>query len=102
MKLSSETHLEICGTCSGSLVHPVEWEPVGTAHWQIELRCPECEWAGTGVFDQETVERFDEALEVGADQLLSDLKAIERANMHDYAERFVAALEAGQLLPEDF
>lgn len=100
--LSSETHLEICGSCSSSLVHPVEWEPVGTAHWQIELRCPECEWAGTGVFDQDTVERFDEALEQGTDRLVADLQALERANMSDYAQRFCAALAADQILPEDF
>ena len=29
------------------------------------LRCPECEWNGGGVYDQEIVDRFDEELDAG-------------------------------------
>src|SRR5436305_11555009 len=97
-----EQHLEVCGACASHLVHPVEWTEAGTSHWQIQLRCPECEWQRTGVFDQHAVERFDEVLERATDDLTSDLRAIERANMVDFADRFVAALHAGHILPEDF
>jgi phage-related protein len=97
-----EHQLEICGACASQLVHPVRWQEAGSRHWEIELRCPECEWQGTGVFDQLAVERFDETLEQATDDLVSDLKTIERANMADFADRFVAALHAGHILPEDF
>src|SRR4051794_9896105 len=80
----SEDQLEVCGACASHLVHPVEWTEAGTRHWQIELRCPDCEWQGTGVFDQAAVTRFDEVLERAADDLLADLKALERANMADF------------------
>lgn len=97
-----ERHLEVCGSCASQLVHPVAWEEAGSRHWQIELRCPECEWEGTGVFDQTVVERYDEVLERATDDLIADLKAVERANMADFADRFLAALHADLILPEDF
>src|SRR5580765_8386176 len=62
-----ECHLEVCGACTSQLVHPVEWQEAGTQHWQIMLRCPECEWQGTGVFDNAAVQRYDEVLERAAD-----------------------------------
>jgi hypothetical protein len=97
-----EHQLEVCGACASQLVHPVEWEPVGAAHWQILLRCPDCEWEGTGVFEQSEVERFDEVLERATDGLVGDLRALERANMQDFVERFTACLHADLILPEDF
>jgi hypothetical protein len=97
-----EYNPHICGACSSELVQPVEWEPAGSSHWQIQLRCPECEWAGTGVFDNETVARFDEELEEGSEQLLDDLRTLSRTNLEDEVERFSAALHADLILPEDF
>jgi len=97
-----EHQLEVCGACGSHLVHPVEWEPVGSAHWQILLRCPQCEWEGTGVFEQAAVERFDEALERATDHLVTDLRTLERANMAEFADRFIACLQADLILPEDF
>jgi hypothetical protein len=97
-----EFNPHICGSCRSGLVQPVEWEPAGTSHWQIQLRCPECEWGGTGVFDSETVARFDEELEAGTEQLLADLHTVSRANFEAEAERFAAALHADLILPEDF
>ena len=97
-----EQHLEVCGACASRLVHPVRWEEAGTSHWQILLRCPECEWEGTGVFENRDVERFDEILETGTDDLVADLRSIERANMVDFADRFLDALHAGHIFPADF
>ncbi len=92
----------MCGTCASELVYPVDWEEVGETHWQVQLRCPNCEWAGTGVFEQDTVERFDEELDRGTEALVRDLKRMMQANMEDEIERFVNALQAGHIIPEDF
>ena len=54
--------LHVCGECSSDLVFPVEWDEAGATHWEVTLRCPNCEWAGTGIFEQELVERFTTAL----------------------------------------
>ena len=94
--------LHVCGTCDSELVYPVDWEEVGETHWEVQLRCPNCEWAGTGVFEQDTVERFDEALDRGTEALVRDLKRMMQANMEDEIERFVRALEADHIIPEDF
>ena len=94
--------LHVCGECSSDLVYPVEWDEAGATHWEVTLRCPNCEWCGTGVFSQDVVERFDEELDRGTEQLVRDLKRMMHANMEDEIERFVHALEADHILPDDF
>jgi hypothetical protein len=94
--------LHLCGSCGSDLVYPLEWEEAGATHWEVLLRCPNCQWVGTGVFDQDSVERFDERLDRGTEALVRDLKGLMRANMEAGIERFVAALEADAVLPEDF
>jgi hypothetical protein len=94
--------LHVCGTCDSDLVYPTEWDEAGPTHWEVSLRCPNCEWSGTGVFEQDLVERFDEELDRGTEALVRDLKRLMTANMEDEIERFVKALEDGHVLPEDF
>jgi hypothetical protein len=48
------------------------------------------------------VDAFDEALERGADALASGYEWLVRANMVEEIERFVGALDADAILPEDF
>jgi hypothetical protein len=94
--------LHVCATCSSDLVYPVEWDEAGVTHWEVTLRCPNCEWTGTGVFEQTVVERFDEELDRGTEALVRDLKRMMHANMEDEIERFVLALEGDHILPDDF
>ena len=94
--------LHVCGACESQLVYPVEWDEAGATHWEVTLRCPNCEWCGTGVFSQNVVEAFDEELDRGTESLVSDLRRLMQANMEEEIDRFVAALDADALLPEDF
>ena len=94
--------LHVCGTCTSALVYPTEWEEAGVTHWEVTLRCPNCEWAGTGVFEQHLVERFDEELDRGTEALVRDLKRLAHANMEDEIERFTTALDEDHIVPEDF
>ncbi len=94
--------LHLCGSCGADLVYPVDWEEAGARHWEVTLRCPNCEWSGTGVFDQAAVERFDEELDRGTEALVRDLKRLMHANMEADIERFVEALEQDHIAPEDF
>jgi hypothetical protein len=96
------TDLHVCGSCASNLVYPTEWEEAGATHWEVALRCPNCEWAGTGVFDQDIVERFDEELDRGTEALVRDLKRLAHANMEDEIERFTTALTEDHIVPEDF
>ena len=94
--------LHICESCSSNLVYPLDWDEAGPRHWEVTLRCPNCEWSGTGVFEQTIVERFDEVLDRGTEALVRDLKRMMHANMEDEIERFVTALDADHILPDDF
>ncbi len=99
---ADDVDLHVCAECTSPLVYPVEWEEAGSTHWEVSLRCPNCEWFDTGTFEQEIVERFDEELDRGTEALVRDLKRLMQANMEDEIERFVHALDADQILPEDF
>jgi hypothetical protein len=94
--------LHVCGSCSSELVYPVEWQEAGATHWQVALRCPNCEWSGTGVFEQHAVEIFDEELDRGTEALVRDLKRLVQANMEEQVERFIDALRDDHILPDDF
>jgi hypothetical protein len=94
--------LSVCRSCRSTLVYPLEWEEAGPRHWEVTLRCPECYGVESGIFDQATVDRFDEVLDAGTDAVVADLKRLMRANMEDEVERFVTALQADVILPEDF
>jgi hypothetical protein len=84
------------------LVYPTQWSEVDRMRWEVTLRCPNCEWLHTGTYDQDTVERFDEELDRGTDNLVDDLKRLIRANMEEEIERFSKALVEDHILPEDF
>ena len=94
--------LALCPSCGRDLVYPIEWEPTQERAWSVTLRCPECEWRSSGVYSQDVVDRFDEVLDDGTQAVLDDLELLTRANMEEQVEVFVAALQAGLVLPEDF
>jgi hypothetical protein len=94
--------LHVCPDCDRELVYPVEWEEVSSTHWEVLLRCPNCEWSDLGVFDQATVDHFDDELDRGTEGLMKDLKRLTQANMEDEIDRFTSALGADAILPEDF
>jgi hypothetical protein len=94
--------LHVCLGCGSGLVYPVEWEESGPDNWSVLLHCPNCDLHREGIFSQETVEAFDEELDRGADVLAGDYRRLMRANMADEVERFVGALNADAILPEDF
>jgi hypothetical protein len=91
-----------CGECKSQLVYPVQWEESGPENWSVLLHCPNCDVYREGIFTQHTVEVFDEQLDCGADALARDYKRLMRANMSEEIDRFVGALAADAILPEDF
>lgn len=98
----STRELHRCPTCASDLVHPTAWEEAADDCWQLELRCPNCEWCTVGCYGQHAVERLEEELDAGTETLVDDLKRLMRANFEDDVERFTRALSADQILPEDF
>ena len=98
----AQRDLHVCPECDSQLVYPVAWEEADGHRWAVSLRCPNCEWAVSDTFDEELIQRFDETLDHGTEALVADLRKLARANMEDDVERFIAALNAEYVLPEDF
>ena len=94
--------LHICPDCDSNLVYPVQWEEADESHWQITLRCPNCERSEDGVFGQDQCDRFDDELERGTDALTRDYKRLMTANLAEEIERFAKALEVDGIRPADF
>lgn len=101
-KASERVELHVCESCGSHLVYPIDWVPAAPRNWAVQLRCPDCEWHGEGVYSQDVVDRFDRVLDEGTEAILDDLMRLTHANMEDEIERFVGALEANHILPEDF
>jgi hypothetical protein len=94
--------LHVCPECRSELVHPVAWGQVSVDHWELELHCPNCGHSREGVFAQDDVAQLEEHLDDGIEAIIDDLQRLTQANMADQIERFVAALNADLILPEDF
>jgi hypothetical protein len=101
-KADSGKGLHVCPSCGSPLVQPSHWFERGDGHWHVELRCPECEWRGHGTYSQREVDRYDEELDEGSQQLLEELRSLVRDNMEEEANRFAVALADDRILPEDF
>ena len=99
----SETRLlHVCPACESELVQPVSWREVDDSSWQLSLECPNCSWCEEGVYPREQVDQLEDRMDDGLCEMLADLQRLAQANMVDEVERFIAALNADQVLPEDF
>jgi hypothetical protein len=94
--------LHICPECESDLVQPVAWSDAGSERWELSLRCPNCFWETEGSYSQNQIEQLEEQLDDGIEAILTDLQRLTHANMEDQLARFVAALQADLILPEDF
>jgi hypothetical protein len=94
--------LHVCVQCSFGLVYPVQWEESCRENWSVLLHCPNCDVYRRGTFSQDTIDAFDEELDRGSDALARGYEQLMRANMAEEIERFVDALDADAILPEDF
>lgn len=94
--------IELCPQCGSDRVHPLDWREVEDMRWELDVRCPDCRWTSSGVFEQPEVERYDDVLLAAAGDLTEELDRLTRANMAEHLERFRAALDADAITPFDF
>lgn len=94
--------LHVCPACGSRLVHPTWWAEDGEASWLVALTCPSCESFRIARFDDESIAELERELDRGLAELMSDLERLAQANMADYADRFIRALEADAIQPTDF
>lgn len=94
--------LHVCPTCESDLVQPLSWSESTDSRWQLTLECPNCAWAESGTYDRQQVERLEDKLDEGLTDMIADLQRLTQANMAADVDRFIAALTADLILPEDF
>ena len=99
--------LHECCHCGSELVQPVAWSEAGhgdgdQGKWELTLECPNCGWLEVGTYDREQVDALEERLDQGLADMLDDLRRLTHVNMADELNRFVVALQADLILPEDF
>jgi hypothetical protein len=97
-----QRELHVCPECQCEMVQPITWTEASDDQWELLLRCPNCDWSTEGVFEQAAVEDLEERLDEGLADMLSDLQRLTQANMAEEIDRFLAALQADLILPEDF
>jgi hypothetical protein len=91
-----------CPRCGSGLIQPVQVRRCDDCCWHVQRRCPECEWAGVGLFTAEALTRFQQQLDVARASLGNLLQQIERSHMERDVERFARAVSLDHILPEDF
>jgi hypothetical protein len=94
--------IELCPSCDGERVHPLDWHEVEDQRWQLEVRCPDCRWQDVDVYAQTEIERYDDLLAADTDLLIDELERFTRENMEEHLERFRLALEQDVIEPMDF
>lgn len=94
--------LHVCPDCASDLVQPIDWSEAPEECWNLALNCPNCDWYTEGLFTQDQVRELEDRLDEGLADMLRDLQRLTQANMADQIDRFITALHADQILPEDF
>ncbi len=94
--------LHVCPDCSSELVQPVDWSEAPEECWTLVLCCPNCDWYTEGLYTRDQVRELEDRLDEGLADMLRDLQRLTQANMADQIDRFITALYADQVLPEDF
>ena len=94
--------LLVCGACRSTLIYPADCEERDRDHWHVELWCPDCGHHKWALFDIDMLDGLDRELDRAEAEIEADLACLTRANMADYVNRFVAALDADAIEPEDF
>jgi hypothetical protein len=91
----------VCTACEQPFVQ-CEFGIQEGMRWRVFLRCQSCGWSGVELLDERALECLERELDAERRQISEDLKRLTRRNMHEYRDRFVAALRADAILPEDF
>ena len=94
--------LHVCPTASPTWSSRRAGTTPGDGRWDLVLECPNCGASESGIFTRLQVERLEDHLDEGLTAMIADLQRLTQANMSADIDRFVAAMDAGLILPEDF
>jgi hypothetical protein len=99
---STPPELHICPACASPYVGIVDGAEVVPGQFELTLRCPECELVHEVACTEPGLARLEDELSRGLSAMQAELDRLARLEFEEQAERFVAALHAGAILPADF
>ena len=94
--------LRACPSCGSRLACPVAWEPRDDSHWDIDLRCGDCDHRWQLVIDDRRAARYDVELDDDLLTMKGTLRRLELERMAVEVETFVIALARDLIDPADF
>jgi len=94
--------LAICPNCQSNCCHPLDWEEHYAERWHLTVVCGNCEFEITHITNYEELTEFDYWLDDCLAEIHMAYLNLMRENLSEYADKFVAALNADALLPMDF
>jgi hypothetical protein len=95
--------LHVCDTCQRDFVVPVSVvDLIDHERCVIELHCTNCGTASLAVHDDRSLMELDRRLHEVQHTILEAVEVLAIADELDRVDRFVRALRADHILPEDF
>ena len=93
----------LCRVCQRPFLTPLSVVPlVSQEAYVVEMQCSNCEDATVTLLDETQMEHLDRELDRQSGRLRHTLAEMQLADELDEIDRFVEALHAGHILPEDF
>ncbi len=100
---ASPTSLQECPDCHERFVIPVDVLDVDVeGRCVIELHCTNCQQTRVSTHDESELMELDERLESSTAAMHNAIDLLEAIDEWERVERFVEALHADLILPEDF
>jgi hypothetical protein len=99
---SEGRRLHICTACGADVVNPAHAEPLDEHRWTMLLRCGACGATVDRIASNEAARCYDRVLDLGYDRIARALDRIDREDMAEWADSFVAALDRDLIGAEDF
>jgi len=95
--------LHVCTDCHEPFVVPVSvLDVIDGDRCVVELHCANCEGTRIGVHGDAELMDLDRRLEATTAAMRNAVEVFEALDEWERAERFIDALHAGAILPEDF
>jgi hypothetical protein len=95
--------LHICNACDRDFIVPVSVvDLIDHDRCIVELQCTNCGIASLGVHDDRSLMELDRRMDRAQEEMREAIEVLEMAEELERVDRFVRALQADLILPEDF